>query len=64
MSRVMLAGLALIGLAACGGAKPQPKARTRSQATAPAATRPTTTQPKRKTASPADTSKRNPLTND
>jgi len=73
MPRTLLAGLALIGLAACAGGAEQPgaKAASRSPATSPAAaTRSSTTQPKtstapakRKTAAPADTSQRNPLTN-
>ncbi|MGH7548672.1 MAG: hypothetical protein ACREMM_10920 [Gemmatimonadales bacterium] len=72
MPRTLLAGLALIGLAACAGGAEQPaeKPATRSPTTSPAATRSSTTQPrtssapaKRKAAAPADTAKRNPLQN-
>ncbi len=66
MSRTLLAGLALIGLAACGGHKGRPAAHTRSSAAAArsAATRPTTRKAQHKTTARSDTAgQRNPLTN-
>jgi hypothetical protein len=73
MSRTLLAGLALIGLIACGGsAENQAAANTRTRATKPSTTapkrsttasKPSTKQSKRKATTPTDTSKRSPLTN-
>src|SRR5213080_4866729 len=67
MPKMLLAGLVLIGLAACGGGSGGRRARPQGRASVPAASRSTATQPgtaaKRKTAARPDTTGRNPLTN-
>ena len=68
MSRTFLVGLALIGLAACGGSKGHPgttHSRSATTSRSAATRRATTTKTKaqRKTAARPDTGQRNPLTN-
>jgi len=67
MARTVLAGIALLGLLACGGSKPQPAARTTRAARPAAQTTSNTTksQPQRRTTTTTqrDTVKHvNPLT--
>jgi len=68
MPRTLLAGLALIALAACGGGSHERPAKAQARARAPVASRSTATKPtahtKRKTAAKPDTAgQRNPLVN-
>jgi hypothetical protein len=71
MSRIFLVGLALIGLAACGGDSKENRATVHAKSTAPVAKRATTQRsstPKAKTqrkrgARPDTSGQRNPLTN-
>lgn len=64
MPRMLLAGIVLIGLAACGGGSGGRRARSEAKASAaPASATKPGTAAKQKTAARPDTTGRNPLTN-